>query len=826
MPCLFFVACKEKESQVPVKSYTYSVVLKNAKDKIDESSLALEYDYSKSKNVGYSLDGNDYKLSVTKQVKLSGCLKVDLLEGYNYLGAEMTVNGTSTEFSIKSGSDTNVADKVLLNNRVFEYSYKNMSSDTNIIVDFSSCELVNIEVDVSSLVGKGITYKVVEDGFVTLQDGAELLKSFGTVSENKITVKYGTIVAFDTAERLATKTDDIESQQTMNYASYGLKYLKSTNFIQYFVAKTDVVCDSFMENINNAQTGTLRVPYLLGLNVASSLENLENKAYLTPTYTTEVYGGEEINIEVYSGETLYIERETENDYVYYHLDKIDEEIGVLNKIEISEGDTYFQVDVKDKSQYLMRAIADENDNYYYVYSSSLLEYASVVNADYVILGKNVISTSKNFSGEDVVYVFKKNKDVKLHLTPSIKDNEMTIEKSVVEFTVGEYSISPNETSEITLSKDNLSLVETDIYSLNISATVDEFLDGIFMVSFEELQLYSGETLYYSTDLKDADSWKKFEDGDNENIAFSSEDDVNNGQIVYYYIAGDRTDTILNLVNESGDEAGINSNAIDCFGRFSKETIEVDGIKIDLSRVRCLNIIPSESNANEQLYLTRQLDTHNHNIIVPADVQVEDVMISIGGIEENGFETLSQNLKLRINSNESFGSFIYYYVKGETNRHLVLKNADGEIVSKSQLVYSESEPYKINGKYVYRLALSQGTYAKDEEFTLSIEKSTYVLMYGELIMELYLQPSPNAEFAHSIAEGVTYHFLEENITGTDTYFQIVDESGNILVGKDGIQISGMSSSGAFRYYSFTLELADSSLYVPGTNFYLQKITQSA
>lgn len=826
MPCLFLVACKEKEPQKQVKAYTYSVVLKNAKDKIDESLLSNEYDYAKSKNVGYSLDGNDYKLSVTKQVKLNGSFEIALLEGFDYSDAKLTVNGEDTQFSISANGQTDVANNVVLDNRTFKYSYKNMNADTNIVVDFSNCALVDVEIDVTALAGKGVKYKVVEDGFLTMQDGVELVKNLNSVNQNKITVKYGSVVAFDYSERLATQTTESESQDAMKYASYGLRYLKNVNLIQYFVAKTDVKCDSYSQKSNNNQIGTLRVPYSLGLNVATSLTNLNNQKYLAPAYDTEAYGTEEIKVEIYSGNTLYIEIDDNNNY--FLLDYIDEKMESSNSIKTESGKNYLKIELssggKFQTKYLTREDSKRYVNCYFVCASSLSGFASVTNADYILFGKNIPS---EFQDENIVYVFGKDKDVQLQLNQTIKDNEMVIEKEVTSVKIGSNTYYPSLTPEITLAKTDLTSSSqtsqgVDVYSLSLYATVKNLSSYNFVILFENLQLYSGETLYYSTNIKDAFSWKKYE-SEEELIDISQNESGEDGEIVYYYIDSERADTKLSLLDKNGEETAINSNAVDCFGRYMKGTITVDGKAITLSRVCCLNVIPSEHDTITSLYISRHHDMHDHKINVDADVQTDDIMISIGSYAEGSFGVLLPTSNLSINTNSSYSSFIYYYVKGETNRHLVLKNSNGEVVSKSQLVSYQGVPHKIDGKFVYRLALNQESFDEDEEFSLSIEKSTYGLMYGEVTMQLYSSASPNADLIQAFAEGVTYHFLEESLDSTDAYFQIVDEDGNVIVAKDQITISGTSNSGALKYYAFTLELSDSSLYVPGTKFYLQKIT---
>ena len=326
-PCFFAVACKDKKDGDKVSAYSYSVTLKGAKGKIDESTLPEEYDYSEGKNISWSESNGDYTISVSRNSVLSGSTVISLLEGYDYSSLGFTVNGETADFNIKSGENTVSGTEAYLTDRQFIHKYSKMSENTSMVVDFTNCKLAKVDLDLTSLKSHNVKYYVVEDDFVTIDQAKnEASTNFKYISDDSITVDYGTIIACDSSEQLVININDTGALNNFSYATYGERYFVSSNRVQYLKAQRSGKCEVYSITSDESKNGSVRVLASSGLRYSASLNDLTNSRYASTAQEYEYFDGEMLSFTVLQTNVAFIELVGDaQNFNYYLVDRLDKE---------------------------------------------------------------------------------------------------------------------------------------------------------------------------------------------------------------------------------------------------------------------------------------------------------------------------------------------------------------------------------------------------------------------------------------------------------------------------------------------------------------------
>lgn len=756
-PCFFVVACKGKKDGDRVSAYTYSVTLKNAKGKVDSSTLAGEYDYANQSKTTWVEEGNDYTISVTRTNVLSGNAVVSLLEGIDYSNLSLTVNGKSAEWIVKSGSNLNCASEAYISDRQFRYTYSKMSSNTNIIVDFSSCETAKITLDVSELRKNNVSYYLVEDDFMTLEEANDLnYSSFKTFTSDTMTLDYGTMIAFDYSEQLVLNSSSLQNLQKLNHAKYGSRYfVPFNNRLQYLEVQRNGACEVYTTSSDNLLNGTLRILSSTGLLYASSLEALEAKRYGSAVQETEYFDGEKFSMSILKGRNLFIElNEDAQGYNYYLVSKLDEKLSssknlLTQKVFEASSRKYLEINLTESNgeagavKYLVRRPARESD-YFIVYASGLKENTRFANADAIVVGLDNKPGHFHSSIKDsILYYFKKGSTVRIAVPAAISDKEtngnifirdekddskgITLYTQAYNPTTGKTvgslaNIFTNPSKYHTVEWDGYVAEPNSLYRFSFTYSEDNFDSVVFQANTNNLKLYESETVYYSTNPVEASSWKKLDT----NQTFELTSYV--GKSLYYYIDTNRTDAYLWVKNAIGENISETGKLYDCFGRVLTGSVEVNGVSVDLSKIRYLDIMAGYYTYNNlNASIIRGYDESYHKINT-MNVVGQSVMVSNRSYtEHSSFSQIDEhtNLEIRYTGLNNTGE-IYYYIEGATNQYLVLKNASNEIVGESELIYNNGKAEVINGKYVYCLRLIGDYYDEGEEFYIDIVDVTYSL----------------------------------------------------------------------------------------------------
>lgn len=839
-PCFFAVACKKKTDGEKVKAYSYSITLKNAKGKIDESTLADEYDYASDKKVAWQESDGNYTISVTRTSVLSGSTVISLLEGFDYSNLSLTVNGNQAEHSIVSGTNTDCADDAYLADRQFSYEYTEMKSDTAVVIDFSNCGLAKITLDVTNLRANNVQYYIVEDEFVTLEQAkAGAPNNFRVITDNTLVVDYGSVIAFDYSEQLVLNGDEFIKPQTFNYSTTGSRYFTSSNRVQYLEAQRSGKCELYSVTSDASKNGTLRVLSPSGLSYANSFEELELSDFGSASQEFEYFGGEMLSLSVYKADNVFIElSEDANKFNYYLVNRLDETLSGLNivtkkTIEDTER-IYLQLDLTDgngsalATKYLIRKPI-KNSDYFIVYATGMQENTRVVNADAIVIGSNNkpsgIPTEVN---DSVLYYFENGKTVQTSIpsvvpeknsnngqnVTSVKISASNIDTSSssgsTKRTLEPVSVNPADYTSITL--DCQVSGDSSLYRFEFNYTINQFKEATFTVSAEELNLYGGENVYYSTTPELANSWSKLTPITSLQLTSGAEN------AIYYYIDSYREDAGLGIVNIIGENIGESNRYHDCFGRTLKGIVEVDGFKIDLARVKCLEIVSGYYDYNQKTAkITRNYDESYHNVNIET-VKGPGWMMSFNGYDDaDEFHPLEEldNFKIRYSSLNKNGE-IYYYIDDEINRYLVLKDEDENIVSSTELVYNNGYVERIHNRYVYRLALNGSYYDENEEFTLESVEVSYNL-YDENQNRLYVYTTNDRQFrTEDLYVNTSYFVACEDGYRLDVY----NERGNKIIDWNTfIYISHLE--GMQRLYLFTFEFPQYDNYEQGSKFILVK-----
>ena len=836
LPCFFAVACKDKEKEPkPTKAYTYSVVLKNAKGFIDENALKTEYDYKKEENVSWINSDNDYSISVTRTSTLSDSLDISLLEGYDYSNLKFSVNSESADGEIKSGNKTGCENEAYLTDRQFHYEYKDMKSDTTLEVDFSDCKWAKVSIDFSELSSQGITCYTASDEFVTINTSTT--SALQEVSSSVVEADYGTIFAFDCAQKLVFKSETSELFQDLTYAKYASRYyLSEDNIIQYFTAKQNGDCKVYNATKDYSKRGTLRVLDSSNLPAYASLEDLQLGTRLSSELEKESYGGSVLNINVISGTKIFMTLDSNaQNYNYYVLDSIDGYMSankvVAPKTLEATGTVYLEIDITNPdgspkpAKYLVRAPKAQS-NYYIVHTKTSHGEILVANADYVLIGaqnmpSNVVPSG--FSG-NIFFGFNNEKDVEITPNPYTSDiatdfvlNQNTIIVRTTAYNgsgpsdrvIDTINNSPVTAETITIDCYDV-LDERKFYSVDVLYVSDNISDAPVTLNTEDFELFEGETAFYTTNITDPSSWQVLTNQTSLSISGAQT------RTIYYYINSSRPDAHLQIQKESGEVVSLSNELRDCFGRHMTGSTTVGDIEIDFSKIRYLDIKPGSYSAFTAK-LIREYDKTYHNIKLDG-IGDNNLMVSIGSYTENGSSfTKVQNLnKFNIKYNGSeIGGTIYYYFNEPTNKYLVLKDSSGNVVSASAYVMkSVSQELQINGNYVYRLSLVGDYYDIGEEFYLEVVDATYELLDAssqkvEIFDNAEMQENQKQDY---LVEGKEYYFVGIEYTE----YVIIDEKTKIVIAIEDIE---MISNGTNAVYKFTFEFPETLDYVSGTSFKL-------
>ena len=844
-PCFFVVACKGKKEGDKVSAYTYSVTLKNAKGKVDSSSLVGEYDYANQSKTTWTEQGNDYTISVTRTNVLSGNAIVSLLEGVDYSNLSLTVNGKSADWVVKSGANLNCANKAYISDRQFRYSYSKMSKNTNIVVDFSGCETAKITLDVSALKNNNVTYYVVEDEFMTHEEANGLnYNSFKSFTSDTITLDYGTMLAFDYSEQLVLNSSSLQHLQKLNYAKYGSRYfVPFNNRIQYLEVQRNGACEVYATTNDDLLNGTLRILSSSGLAYASSLESLEGKRYGSVVQETEYFDGEMLSMSIFKGQKAFIElNEDAQNYNYYLVSQLDEKLSsiknMLTQKELSSGSRkYLEIDLTNAkgesstAKYLVRRPARESD-YFIVYANGLKENTRLANADAVVIGTDNMPTYIHSSIKDsVLYYFKRGSAVRVAVPATLSDKEsngsvfvkdetddsrgITLYTQAYNPTTGKTvgslsNMSINPSKYHTLEWDGYSTEPNSLYSFNFTYSTDGFDSVIFQANTSNLNLYEGENVYYSTNPEDASSWKKL--NANETLELTSYV----GKSLYYYIDTNRADSYLwvkNAIDENISETG---KLYDCFGRVLSGSVDVNGVTIDLSKIKYLDVVSGYYGYNNlNANIVRGYDELYHKIRIER-VLGQAINVSLTSYTDRlSFSQIDEqtNLEIRYTGLNNIGE-IYYYIEGLTNQYLVLKNSSDEIVGKSELIYNNGKAETIDGRYVYRLSLMGDYYDEDEEFYIDVVDVTYSLYDDrgykiEVYTSIYMSQTTtelvakkNKAYYITCPYGSSLKIVNSNgITVIDSFEEMKDVPGTGTL------------------YKFELVFPSSTNYEPGSQFFV-------
>lgn len=842
-PCFFSVACSEKESPSKQLSYTYSITLKNAKGKVEENSLPLEYDFQKNQNIAYSLSGEDYKISVTKSIPLSGEIKFGLLEGVDYSNINLKVNNKDEEFFVKNDNSSSAAGEVTLTGRYFEYSFQKMKSNTDVVVDFSNCETAKVSIDVSNLKQNGVKHLIVEDDFLTLTEAKNKINLFETFSTTTLQVDYGTILAFDYSEQLAYAESSSDGLQKMSFASYGSKYLVGENRIQYFTAQKSGRCEVYSIVDDHNKDGTIRSVFGDDVKFAASLEDLENQNYATTTIEKESFDGNALSVAVYKEKSESVFLELDADYSYYLVDKLDGKLADQKVISTSPNvianteRKYVEISLTDAegnllpAQYLARR-PKTAANYYYVYLSGLGD-AVVKNADFVLVGTvNTPLTKDNYPEISAVfYGFKKVNEVALQLSVTTQDKntnfgrvnnsaQVAVQRisGGVNETISSESKTPAISSLINLEcckGDDISATNSSVnplvYSINVSYTYNPFQNADMKLSIQDLNLYAGEKVYYTTNLRSIESWKQLSSSDSLQISHADE------STIYYYIESARNDAALQILNEDDESIGISGALVDCFGRTMETRVEINGKTINLSQVQYIEIEPGYYSASQQLKLVRDYDKAYHKINAQSITQDDFVMISFDGYNSNSFADIKDVLNAQIRTESDFNSTVYYYINSTTTKYLSLINSSGVDASSTELVYVNGSPLKIGEKFVFSLSLNCGHYAEGEEFSVEIHDAIYALSDANGVLLTYRDDAKNV--VDDLVCGDIYFVVTDGTSSSS--FEIVDKSGSVIVTHKDIHYKKPDVSGKVMVY-FRFNFGNGQNYAPGTEFRIKKI----
>lgn len=832
-PCLFAVACKKKPEAEAQSPYTYSVSLKGAVGKIDESTLPSEYDYQKQQNVSWTKTGNDYSISVTRLNSISSSANFSLLEGFDYSNLGFKVNGIASDFKILSGTNSNCAKDAYLTDRQFQYEYKNMKTDTSLELDFTNCGWSKITLDVSNLRENNIKYYKVEEDFVTLQRANEItLGNFESFNENTLVVDYGTVFAFDCSEQLAIDIANANTLEKLNYSIFGSKYFTSTNRIQYLKASRNGACQIYKVTSDPTKDGTIRVLSYGGVSFATSLENLTERTLATVSMERETYSGTTLSLAVFKSNSAFLELDASaQKFNYYLINSIDGDCLEANRIseKTIEGTNrvYLEIPVANadgtlnQAKYLVRKPKSIVD-YFSVCVDDYQGSATFSNADYILLGENNAPSDVGMgSVGNVYYCYENGKQVQIVVSSAYADRTTDYAQTNSEVTIWgqtgaseelpSVSVDPNVTQVINYNCYNTTF-SSRVYSLTIMYSSNPFTEATISLNLNDINLYDAEKIYYSTDIYNNESWKELSSDDKISVSSST------GKTVYYYFESNRSDSALQVKSPNGDIISLTGELKDCFGRQKSGTVTINGTTISLSKVYYLEIVPGYYDAFTA-QLIREYDKTAHSISMENASEL-NMMVALGGYSNSSFKELSTLSEFSIKYNGiNTTSKIYYYIVSETNKFICLKDNENNVVSTSTLVYNANKvAVKVNGHYVYELNIVPDYYELGEEFTISLEDATYNLKDNSKNLVILYADDLRATRAEGMVVETAYFFVGE----LNATYKIIDDLGFEVVGSASFTVV-KNIENEKSVYCFRFELPEDTDYVPGTTFTLVKIS---
>lgn len=840
LPCFFAVACKEKNDGDIVNAYSYSITLKGAKGKIDESTLPEEYDYSTGKNVSWKESNGDYTISVTRNSVLTGSAVVSLLEGYDYSNLGLFVNDESAEYSIKSGTNSDCANKAYLTDRQFVYKYEKMSKTTNVVVDFTNCKLSKVTLDLQKLKSLGVSYYVVQDDFVTIEDAQnDAQNNFSLITQDSVTVDYGTIIACDSSEQLVLNVNDSGVLNNFSYATYGARYFTTSNRIQYLKAQRSGSCEVYNVRSDASKNGSVRVLSSSGLRYASNLEDLEASRFSTASQEFEYFDGEMLSLAVFKSNSVYIElKDSAQNFTYHLVNRLDEKWNTSNMLSVStiEGSErkYIKFDLVDElgndlsSKYLVRKPTNQAD-YFMVYATGMKENTSLANASAIVIGSENKPFASSSITDKVIYYFEINSPIRVSVPTVVTDNKsnkgQNISNIIVttdnrNLTTGSV-IRENVIDTVTVTPSNNPVMEINCYSQTYTRLyrtsfyydINDFDEFNFTVSASNLHLYNGENIYYTTTPQDNSSWTKLTK--DVNLTLTNNTQEGNTPAIYYVMESDRDDAHLKIKNAIGDYISSSNRLYDCFGRTLSGKIEIDGKLVDLSKARYLEIEAGYYDYNVQTAMIIRNYDETYHVVGGEEMSDSNIMVSLNGsINPWDFNPLNtiNDLKIRYTGEGASGE-IYYYVNSDTNNYLVLKDSDKNVVSTGSLVYTNGIAKMIDGNYVYCLSLNGGYYEEGEEFTIEEIKATYHLSDAQGRTLVVYTALDKRETTSDLYLNTTYFVT----CARDCRIDIYDEKGNIVIGWETIQQGYIPSDTTLFFVKF--KFAEFTNYPPGTTFKL-------
>ena len=616
-PSIFFVACNKPAQKVAGAYYEVSITLKGAENKIETGSLTKVFDVYKRENVNWKKEGSDYVISFNKTGQFSGTLKFNVLEGIDYSNLSFSVNGENQNCYVKNGNSENCAADGYLTDRYFEYSY-NVEAETNFVVDFEGCSKCQVSIDVAALKNNNVRYFSVEDDFVTLQSGAEIIEY--EIDSNQMVVDYGTILAFDSGREITyTVGSEISA---LNKSVYGGKNFIKQNQIQFLTVKQSGVFGLNQRQSSTSQmTGCIKMLDFPGINIASSETDFENENFINNFQTvTETYDGEKFDFKLLTDELMYIELTDESTmYDYFVVENIDDELdleeGGLPKYFYDTGNghrTYMILSLQPgETKYLIR-YASFTTQYYAVAFDEIADEVKVQNYGYATFGyANRQESVPDSIKSKVIYYFRNGDGlygvsrVGLNVQPvgidpvtsaQLKISSLNLnvtnweaEKNGNPLRIDTYSHSIGNVAETkeTLVYDRINhqddwLYGNDFYSIKMTKIINN-PNAIVTIDASEAynDLQEGEIIYYAKGSIQGE-WHVLAENDVITTSNREEDKI------YYYIKSNRS-VELRIYNNLSSLVSVTGALRDCFNREYTGKVVVDNFEIDLSAVSFLTV---------------------------------------------------------------------------------------------------------------------------------------------------------------------------------------------------------------------------------------------
>ena len=612
LPIFFVTGCKTQEV-ARANNFTFSILLKNAKNKIDENSLLGEYDVVLGREVAWTNSGSDFTLCVKRTGTFSSTTTISLVEGVNYSNLAFKINNQNSEPSIKSSGNDDCAANVFMAGRFFEHKFINMKSNTEVVIDFSDCSMAQISLNVSALRAKNAQYVEVPDGFLTIGAARDLVEI--PIESDELVLDYGQMVAFD-CEKPLVFVDSNNNETALNASTYGSKHWVNANIMQYMQVRANGTLVLGGEAAADTTIRTVKTFDYDGMRVATSVDNLQSGQYLISTNScSEIYDSHSIEFVTYTGEQFYFELTGDAlDYYYYLTENIDDEFTMYNEMYLyhyTDGEsvehTYLQVDFSEdqSARYLMRRAKFEDQYFYAVAIDVMPDKTDIVNASYVIFGDaNQGEMTPDAMTGKVIYYIKKTEQMQVRFSPTSVNpsTNVVVKNESVELHINvwdagfegeildERTFNDNIGSDYEVKEVEIFSIydSTPLYSITVtySQLPGEYPSVILDFAGVLETLNEGESIYIARG-NPTTGWKKLTE---DTITLA----VNNSQsgMIFYYIVSERFDSLKIMNNE--DEISRTGECVDCCGRQLNANIEVNGVHIDTTKIQYLELNTSDN----------------------------------------------------------------------------------------------------------------------------------------------------------------------------------------------------------------------------------------